>query len=130
VPTREGSLGLTDFDLLVAQLEREGAHYEQLSAIGEFLGPAKPTGATAAELGSLSVGRIECDARRVTREGKVKQKLSCVGVRVDKCTICMAQFREDQKAVILPCVHVFHQECAVALLKTANTCPTCRQPAF
>ncbi|GAC75250.1 FOG: Predicted E3 ubiquitin ligase [Moesziomyces antarcticus T-34] len=130
LPTREGSLGLTDFDLLVAQLEREGAHYEQLSAIGEFLGPAKPTGATAAELGSLSVGRIECDARRVTREGKVKQKLSCVGVRVDKCTICMAQFREDQKAVILPCVHVFHQECAVALLKTANTCPTCRQPAF
>lgn len=127
---REASLGLTDFDLLVAQLEREGAHYEQLSAIGAFLGPAQATAATSAQLASLSVGRIECDARRITREGRVKQKLSCVGVRVDKCTICLAQFRQDQNAVILPCAHVFHQECAVALLKTTSTCPTCRHPAF
>ncbi|KAF6767573.1 Zinc finger, RING-type [Kalmanozyma brasiliensis GHG001] len=128
-PRREASLGLTDFDLLVAQLERDGSHFESLSAIGEFLGPAKPTAATPAQLASLSVGLIECDSRRVTKEGKIKQKLSCVGVRVDKCAICMAQFKESQRAVLLPCGHIFHEECAVRLLKRITTCPTCRAPA-
>ncbi|CDR88368.1 uncharacterized protein SPSC_04195 [Sporisorium scitamineum] len=129
VPRREPSLGLTDFDLLVAQLERQGSHFESLSAIGEFLGPAKPTAATAEQLASLSVGLIECDSRRMTREGKIKQKLSCVGVRVDKCAICLAQFREAQRAVILPCGHIFHEECAIGLLRRITTCPTCRVPA-
>lgn len=129
-PRRDPSLGLTDFDLLVAQLEASGSHFEQLSAIGEFLGPAKPTAATAAQLASLSVGVIECDSRRVTREGKIKQKLSCVGVRVDKCAICLAQFKEAQRAVILPCSHIFHEDCTVKLLRRVDRCPTCRAPAF
>ncbi|SPO26634.1 uncharacterized protein UTRI_03925_B [Ustilago trichophora] len=130
VPRREPSLGLTDFDLLVAQLETSGSHFESLSAIGEFLGPAKPTAATPSQLASLSVGLIECDSRRVTREGKIKQKLSCVGVRVDKCAICLVQFKEMQRAVILPCGHVFHEDCTVKLLKQVDVCPTCRAPAF
>ncbi|SPO26336.1 uncharacterized protein UTRI_03925 [Ustilago trichophora] len=130
VPRREPSLGLTDFDLLVAQLETSGSHFESLSAIGEFLGPAKPTAATPSQLASLSVGLIECDSRRVTREGKIKQKLSCVGVRVDKCAICLVQFKEMQRAVILPCGHVFHEDCTVKLLKRVDVCPTCRAPAF
>ncbi|CBQ73555.1 conserved hypothetical protein [Sporisorium reilianum SRZ2] len=128
-PRREASLGLTDFDLLVAQLERQGSHFESLSAIGEFLGPARPTAATAEQLASLSVGLIECDSRRTTREGKIKQKLSCVGVRVDKCAVCLAQFREAQRAVVLPCGHIFHEECAIGLLRRITTCPTCRAPA-
>ncbi|TKY84742.1 hypothetical protein EX895_005822 [Sporisorium graminicola] len=128
-PRREASLGVTDFDLLVAQLERQGSHFESLSAIGEFLGPAKPAAATAEQLASLSVGLIECDSRRMTREGKIKQKLSCVGVRVDKCAICLAQFREAQRAVILPCGHIFHEECTIGLLRRITTCPTCRAPA-
>ncbi|PWZ00102.1 hypothetical protein BCV70DRAFT_200266 [Testicularia cyperi] len=129
-PRREASLGITDFDLLVAQLEREGSHFEQLSAIGEFLGPAKRVSATEEQLASLSVGKVECDSRRVTREGKVKHKLSCVGVRIDKCNICLAQFRENQLAAILPCLHIFHEDCARQLFRRVNTCPTCRQPAF
>ncbi|KAJ9479658.1 RING-type domain-containing protein [Pseudozyma hubeiensis] len=86
-PRRAPSLGLTDFDLLVASLESQpsSSNYESLSAITEFLGPAKPANATAEQLASLSVAVVECDSRRVTRDGKVKQKLSCVGVRVERC---------------------------------------------
>lgn len=128
-PRRAASGGLTDFDLLVASLESQpsGSQYESLSAIGEFLGPAHPT-ASAAQLASLSVARVECDSRRITRDGKVKQKLSCVGVRVDKCSICLCQFREAQSAVWLPkCAHIFHEVCITVWLRRSTKCPTCRQ---
>ena len=104
--TRSNSIWVTDLDLLVSQLEAEGSHYEQLAAIGEFLGPAKPTKATAEELSTLVVGKVECERRRRTKEGKIKQKLSVVGVRVDKCAICLAQFKEGAFACVFPCVHM------------------------
>lgn len=105
-PTREASLGITDLDLMVSQLEREGAHYEELAAIGEFLGPAKEVKARADEIAALPVGRVEVQKRRVNKDGKVKQKLAVVGVRVDKCAICMNQFKVDQMAALFPCQHM------------------------
>ena len=130
---RRPSLGLTDFDLLVSQLDQPSSstsNYEQLSLISEFLGPAQPVAATPLQLASLSVGMIECDSRRVTREGKIKQKLSCVGVRVDKCPICLTQFRENQRAVILDqCGHVLHEQCAKGLFRVDRRCPVCRATA-
>lgn len=138
-PERSESLGFTDLDLMVSQLEREGAHYEvspspslnlqifsvfadllpilvfplvgrclpqELAAIGEFLGPAKSSKASAEEVSALPVGRVEVERRRVNKEGRVKQKLSVVGVRVDKCAICLNQFRADQMACVFPCLHM------------------------
>ncbi|KAJ1026007.1 hypothetical protein NDA18_003667 [Ustilago nuda] len=129
---RDGSLGLTDFDLLVASLDHPssgGRSYDRLCAISDFLGPAKGTSLSASQLSSLSVGMIECDSRRVTKEGKVKQKLSCVGVRVDKCPICIAQFREGQRAVILNCGHIMHEVCGRELFRRTDRCGVCRTSA-
>lgn len=131
-PRRDASLGLTDFDLLVASLDHPssgGRSYDRLCAISDFLGPAKRTSLSASQLSSLSVGMIECDSRRITKEGKVKQKLSCVGVRVDKCPICIAQFREGQRAVILNCGHIMHEVCGRELFRRTDRCGVCRASA-
>ena len=52
------------------------------------------------------VGRIEIARRRVTKEGRVKLKLILLGTAVDRCGICLSQFKEEQVAGLLPlCQH-------------------------
>ncbi len=58
--------------------------------MGEVLGPAVPR--TRAEL-DLNVGLVEIQRRRVMKDGRVKLKLSLMGVSVDKCGICLTQFK-------------------------------------
>eukprot|EP00750_Incisomonas_marina_P031316 INCI797.1.p1 GENE.INCI797.1~~INCI797.1.p1 ORF type:complete len:451 (+),score=59.77 INCI797.1:283-1635(+) len=43
------------------------------------------------------------------------------------CVICMEDWTEGEKAVRLPCNHVFHKECVVHWLKSRNSCPVCRE---
>lgn len=54
--------------------------------------------ATPEEIDSLPVGRVELERRRVDKKGKIKQKLSCVGINCNKCKICFQQFKEDELA--------------------------------
>ncbi|WFD03474.1 hypothetical protein MOBT1_002165 [Malassezia obtusa] len=114
---------VTDLDVVVAQLDDPASHYEWASLLGEFLGPARTTMLTPEELQNIPVGRVELDQQRVSSSGKLKKKLSVVGVRVDRCGICLQQFREGQPACIFP----FHDECTVQLLRTSRLCPLCRQ---
>lgn len=105
---RQGSVGVTDLDVLVSQLDNPSTQYEQAVALSEFLGRASPTAQLShEELQNIPVGRVEVESRRVSRSGKVKQKLSVVGIRVDRCGICLVQFRADQMACIFPCVHMY-----------------------
>ncbi|KAE8267086.1 hypothetical protein A4X09_0g5254 [Tilletia walkeri] len=125
---REPSLGITDLDLLVSQLEESnGDHYEDLTAISEFLGPARSNKPSAAEMAALSVGKVELERRRVDGEGRVKQKLSVAGVRVDRCGICLTQFRQGEECCIYPCWHIYHRACASNVLLNSRLCPTCRK---
>lgn len=99
---------VTDLDVAVAQLDNPSMQYEWATLLGEFLGPASAASSlTQEELQSIPVGRVELEHRRVSSSGKVKQKLSVVGVRVDRCGICLNQFREGQLACIFPCVHMY-----------------------
>ncbi|KAK4053368.1 hypothetical protein OIV83_001532 [Microbotryomycetes sp. JL201] len=106
----------TELDLLLARLERDqagsngagddGTNYDDLNLLGEVMGPAKPPGATQEELETLAVARVECERRRVDKYGKVKVKLSVVGVRCVDCGICLSRFKVDDLAVVLPnCLH-------------------------
>jgi hypothetical protein len=45
-----------------------------------------------------------------------------------ECTICIDEMTEGDEALVLPCKHWFHEECAVLWLKEHNTCPICRAP--
>lgn len=60
------------------------------------------------DIESLDVARVELQSRRIDKQGKVKQKLSVVGVRCGDCSVCLGRFRVDQYAVVLPkCLHVY-----------------------
>ena len=43
-------------------------------------------------------GRVELKRRRVTEDGRVKLKLTLMNVVVNKCGICMSQFKEAEIA--------------------------------
>lgn len=130
-PRRQPSLGITDLDVLASRLDLEGSHFDELAALQEFLGPAEASRGgilTPHEMASLPVGPVYLESRRVTREGKTKSKLACLGLRVERCAVCMSQFKEGQMAVVLQCLHVFHEEpCARTWFRTrSRACPTCR----
>ena len=42
------------------------------------------------------------------------------------CTICLNSFKHGDKALILPCIHIFHTDCIKKWFKTQNTCPNCK----
>ena len=46
------------------------------------------------------------------------------------CTICLSDFAASQEIVLAPCTgrHVFHEGCLAGWLRTAQTCPLCREP--
>jgi hypothetical protein len=73
----------------------------------EIMGPAASTVPNRQALfDAIPSGRIEVLRRRVTKDGRKKLKLALLGVVVDKCGICLSQFREEVGASLLPCQHV------------------------
>lgn len=46
------------------------------------------------------VGKVELVRKRVTRDGRVKLKMSLLGVAVEKCAICMSQFKDGDGAIL------------------------------
>lgn len=103
--------------------------HQGFSQIARFLGPAKSPAAKPEAIATLLPGLINVDSRRTTAQGKVKLKLSLLGVRVTKCPICLAQYRKDERAVILPeCGHSAHEECARKWFREDDRCFVCRVP--
>lgn len=46
-----------------------------------------------------------------------------------KCPICLSQFREKDKAIMLPeCGHVAHEVCSRRWFRENNKCFVCRAP--
>ena len=43
-----------------------------------------------------------------------------------ECSICLTEVNEGQDTILLPCGHMFHDECVTKWLKIHNTCPLCR----
>ena len=43
-----------------------------------------------------------------------------------ECSICLMEVNEGQNTILLPCGHMFHEECVTKWLKIHNTCPLCR----
>ncbi|XP_058804281.1 uncharacterized protein LOC131671683 isoform X2 [Phymastichus coffea] len=45
---------------------------------------------------------------------------------IDKCTICLSEFEENEDVRRLPCMHLFHENCVDQWLCTNSCCPICR----
>ncbi|KAJ6514564.1 hypothetical protein DFH09DRAFT_941114 [Mycena vulgaris] len=127
---------VTDLDVLLAQLEndqRDGRNYDALLFLSEFIGPATPVRPSAAPWRSaaktsvLLTGAIEVERRRTTKDGRVKLKLALLGTSVDRCGICMTQFRKAERARLIDaCRHAFHERCLARWVVRSCTCPLCR----
>ena len=42
------------------------------------------------------------------------------------CVICLEDFKNGDKAINLPCIHLFHKDCIKSWLKKNNCCPICK----
>ena len=42
------------------------------------------------------------------------------------CVICLEDFKDKEKTIALPCIHVFHSDCIKSWLGSHNCCPTCK----
>ncbi|KAH7887134.1 hypothetical protein F5I97DRAFT_1807577, partial [Phlebopus sp. FC_14] len=74
------------------------------------------------------IGNVELERRRVTRDGRVKLKMSLLGVTVERCAICMSQFKHGDRGILgAKCNHVFHEKCLASWLARNQTCPLCRE---
>ncbi|KAG8825216.1 hypothetical protein FRC19_011892 [Serendipita sp. 401] len=95
--------------------------YEALMALGQMIGPAA-SGCSNKTLDDLQSG--------VYREF-AGEKRSEPGQAVsdnDNCAICLEDYKEADVCVRLPrCSHLYHKECIKEWLKTAKTCPVCRE---
>ena len=47
-------------------------------------------------------------------------------IHQNSCSICLEDFKEGEIASILPCCHIFHQECISPWIEKNNSCPNCR----
>ncbi|XP_008216235.1 uncharacterized protein LOC100678661 isoform X2 [Nasonia vitripennis] len=45
---------------------------------------------------------------------------------IEKCTICLSEFEENENVRRLPCMHLFHIDCVDQWLSTNSCCPICR----
>lgn len=46
---------------------------------------------------------------------------------IEKCAICINEFKEEENVRRLRCSHEFHMRCVDKWLKANTTCPMCRQ---
>lgn len=103
------------------------------------MGPGQPQTRDGLELGATSdysaagplplvLGLVSLVRKRITKAGKVKIKLSLLDGTVDKCGICLRQFKEhDMGARSVICRHAFHEGCLRRWFTHSRTCPLCRR---
>ncbi|KZT06968.1 uncharacterized protein LAESUDRAFT_725282 [Laetiporus sulphureus 93-53] len=108
-----------------------GRPREELLVISETVYPAIPdplnADAAAPPKNHPFVGKVELQRRRPLKDGRSNTKLTLLGVIVDKCGICIREFKEEDMAALGPvCQHCFHERCLRRWLALNRTCPLCR----
>jgi hypothetical protein len=42
------------------------------------------------------------------------------------CVICLSNYELNEKVIILPCTHIFHNHCLKSWFRNQDTCPICK----
>ncbi|PWN50331.1 hypothetical protein IE53DRAFT_410982 [Violaceomyces palustris] len=87
------------------------------------MGPAKPSTVTAEEIEKSGLRKVKGGSiRDLCDRGEVKENT------VERCTVCLEDWTEDDDCRLLACQHVFHASCVDRwLTSSSNTCPMCRR---
>jgi E3 ubiquitin-protein ligase BIG BROTHER-like protein len=93
-------------------LDPDELSYEELIAIGEFIGEEKR-------------GLSTSDIPTCLRACKCKSVESKTAGGVDRCVICQVEYEEGEALVALACEHPFHCECISQWLQIKKICPIC-----
>ncbi|GFT70083.1 e3 ubiquitin-protein ligase Arkadia [Nephila pilipes] len=76
----------------------------------------------------MNRGASQNTIERNTLPHKYKKIMKCNENEdnLEKCTICLCEFEDDEDVRRLPCMHLFHIECVDQWLTTNKRCPICR----
>ncbi|GIY21288.1 hypothetical protein CDAR_164811 [Caerostris darwini] len=76
----------------------------------------------------MNRGASQSTIERNTLPHKYKKIMKCTENEdnLEKCTICLCEFEDDEDVRRLPCMHLFHIECVDQWLTTNKRCPICR----
>jgi E3 ubiquitin-protein ligase BIG BROTHER-like protein len=88
----------------------EEMSYEELLALGEFIGEEKR---------GLSINDIPSCLH------PCKCKLVDSKNSIDRCVICQVEYEEGEALFALPCEHPYHSECISKWLQIKKACPIC-----
>jgi hypothetical protein len=95
---------------------------EDMTLIGELLGPAKPPTASKDDIAKSGLRIVDgSEIAELGAKGEVHENT------MDRCLVCLGDYEEGEKCRLLQCKHVYHQECVDRWLEQgANSCPACR----
>ncbi|CAM9390150.1 unnamed protein product, partial [Discosporangium mesarthrocarpum] len=60
-------------------------------------------------------------------EGEGLEEIVRVGELPDLCSICLGEYKKDERVHVLPCLHIFHQECLDTWIEGHDSCPFCKR---
>ncbi|XP_072174336.1 uncharacterized protein [Diadema setosum] len=115
--------------LSVMRALRVSPMYEELVQLGEHLGQVN----RGASRSTIERNTLPHKYKRHQREndssqetGEVEGAVKIEDDDMEKCTICLSYFEDDEEVRRLPCMHLFHAECVDQWLVTNKRCPICR----
>ena len=44
----------------------------------------------------------------------------------EKCSVCLAKYKQGETVSALPCKHIFHDDCIQSWFRNNDSCPLCR----
>ncbi|KAE9034301.1 hypothetical protein PR003_g1408 [Phytophthora rubi] len=94
------------------QIDPDNMTYEELLRLGEEVGDVKKERWQRMAVQVLS----SLPTHRWTR-----------GQGEETCIICQYNFVPDDRAMTLPCAHVFHEDCVGGWIHENNSCPLCKR---
>ncbi|KDP32837.1 hypothetical protein JCGZ_12129 [Jatropha curcas] len=97
-------------DMEEDDIDPDELSYEELIALGEFIGEEKR---------GLSMDEIS-KCLKPFKHKCVENKSG-----IDRCVICQVEYEGDESLVALPCDHPYHSECISNWLQIKKICPIC-----
>ncbi|WCJ44387.1 RING/U-box superfamily protein [Euphorbia peplus] len=106
----EGEDSNSEDDMEEDDIDPDELSYEELLALGEFIGEAK-RGLSASE-----IPKCLHQLKYTSMENKNG---------IDRCVICQVEYEGDEDLVALSCDHPYHSECIINWLQIKKVCPIC-----